>query len=147
MAKLPRGIRNNNPGNIRKSHAVWQGLRKIQDDPEFCQFETPTDGIRCIMKIIMSYGRNHGLNTVRQIINRWAPPNENDTGAYINAVCDSLGVAADDVIDTEKSGVLVALARAIVRHENGKPSGPPWDANWWYGMTMYVDAAKRATGE
>lgn len=142
--KLPRGIRNCNPGNIRHSEAMWQGLVKRPTDPDFCQFETPTDGLRALMRILLTYYRRHGLNTVRKIIGRWAPPNENNTDAYITMVAESVGVLADDVIDVDKPGVLVALSRAIVRHENGKPPGTPWDLNWWFGMPMYVEAAKRA---
>lgn len=144
MTKLPRGIRNNNPGNIRRSADQWVGLKPRQDDPDFCQFTAPSDGIRALMKILLAYYRRHNLVTVRQLIGRWAPPNENQTDAYVAAVCDSLGVLADSALKVDSVGVLVGLARAIVRHENGRPPGLPWDLNWWYGTDLYAAAAKRA---
>lgn len=144
MSRLPRGIRNNNPGNIRLSKDKWIGLKSRQDDPEFCQFNTPSDGLRALMKIILAYYRRHNLKTIRQIIGRWAPPNENNTDSYVAAVCDSLGFGADEALPVENIGVLIGIARAIVRHENGKPVGLPWDLNWWYGMDLYAAAAKRA---
>jgi hypothetical protein len=57
-----------------------------------------------------------GLFSVRQIINTWAPPSENDTGAYVNAVAAGLGVNADDGLD---ESYLPDLIAAIIRHENG----------------------------
>lgn len=93
MNQRPRGIRNNNPGNIRHG-ANWHGLnpdgRKI--DPAFCVFTTSVAGIRALAKVLINYKRIHGLNTVRQIISRYAPPNENQTTAYIQSVAKQLGV-------------------------------------------------------
>lgn len=82
--QLPRGIRNNNPGNIRHG-ANWLGLNTNgQDiDSSFCVFTAPVYGIRALAKVLINYKRIHGLNTVRQIVSRYAPPNENQTTAYI----------------------------------------------------------------
>ena len=91
--QLPRGIRNNNPGNIRWG-ADWQGLKKDgkSQDPSFCVFATPVWGIRALAKVLINYKRIHGLNTVRQIISRYAPPNENQTTAYVQTIARQLGV-------------------------------------------------------
>ena len=103
----PRGIRNNNPGNIRHGQN-WQGLnpdgRNI--DPAFCVFKSPVFGIRALAKVLMNYKKIHGLNTVRQIISRYAPPNENQTKAYIKTVAEQIGVYPDTIIDIEERGIL-----------------------------------------
>ena len=117
---LPRGIRNNNPGNIRHG-SNWQGLnpnsRNI--DPAFCVFTSSVYGIRALAKVLINYKKIHRLNTVRQIISRYAPPNENQTTAYIQSVAKQLGVVPDTVIDVEERGVLTVFIKAIIRMENG----------------------------
>ncbi len=89
---LPRGIRNNNPGNIRWG-SKWKGLvpEPERTDQSFCQFVDPVYGIRAIAKVMFSYRDKHGLNTVESIINRYAPPNENNTQGYIQRVRRSEG--------------------------------------------------------
>ena len=116
----PRGIRNNNPGNIRWGDD-WQGLvpKTQQTDKSFCQFVSPEHGIRAMMIILRNYQLKHALNTVSGIINRWAPPNENNTQAYINSVADALNVTPDQRIDVTDSRVMMKLLQAIIRHENG----------------------------
>lgn len=116
-ALLPRGIRNNNPGNIRHG-ADWRGMRATQTDPAFVQFETPEYGIRALFRTLRTYYDLHGLRTVRQIIGRWAPPNENDTEAYVQAVARSVGVAPSEPL--EMSRHFPALMKAIIAHENGR---------------------------
>lgn len=118
--KLPRGIRNNNPGNIRHGQN-WKGLNpegwKI--DPAFCVFTSPVYGIRALAKVLINYKKIHNLRTVRQIIGRYAPPNENQTQAYIQTVAKQLGVYPDTVIDIEEKGVLCVFIKAVIRMENG----------------------------
>ncbi len=118
--QLPRGIRNNNPGNIRHG-ANWLGLNTNgQDiDSSFCVFTAPVYGIRALAKVLINYKRIHGLNTVRQIVSRYAPPNENQTTAYIQSVAKQLGVYPDTVIDIEERGVLTVFIKAVIRMENG----------------------------
>ena len=118
--KLPRGIRNNNPGNIRHG-ANWLGLnpngRNI--DSAFCVFESPVFGIRALAKVLINYKKIHGLNTVRLIVSRYAPPNENQTAAYIQSVAKQLEVYPDTKIDIEERGVLTVFIKAVIRMENG----------------------------
>ena len=120
MNQRPRGIRNNNPGNIRHGEN-WQGLnpnsRSI--DAAFCVFNTPVAGIRALAKVLINYKKLYGLNTVRQIISRYAPPNENQTTAYVQSVARQIGVLPDMVIDIEERGVLTVLIKAVIRMENG----------------------------
>lgn len=116
---LPRGIRNNNPGNIRWG-SKWQGLIPEQErtDQSFCQFVDPVYGIRAIVKVMFSYRDKYGLNTIETIINRYAPPIENNTQGYIQRVCTKLGVQLDEPIElTDK--VLYWIIKAICGVENG----------------------------
>ena len=115
-----RGERNNNPGNIDQTAQLWVGQVQDSREPRFCVFDTPENGIRALCRVLLTYYRKHGLNTVAKIVNRWAPPSENDSGAYINHVAHLLGVGQDAVIDVEDVDTLEILARAIIQHENGR---------------------------
>ena len=117
-----RGIRNNNPGNIRKGSTAWQGLAPEQSDSAFLQFDDMEHGIRAIAVTIKTYSQKYGLNSIAGIINRWAPPNENATGAYVQHVADALGVAPDAFIQVSDPGVMEQLVRAIIKQENGPAS-------------------------
>lgn len=81
-----RGIRNNNPANIRRG-CNWKGLAKVQTDREFCQFDSMTWGVRALLVTLRTYVVKHHLHTVREIITRWAPPSDgNNTEKYIEFV-------------------------------------------------------------
>ena len=86
-----RGWRNNNPLNIRRGEQ-WSGLASKQTDPQFCQFLTMTYGYRAGVKLLKSYARIFAQRgqqwSVENVINRWAPPSENDTGAYLHRVLE-----------------------------------------------------------
>ena len=88
-ANAPRGIRNNNPGNIQKG-VGFSG--EIEGNDPALPFATPEDGIRAVAVNLLTYQRQHGLDTVKGILNRWAPPSENDTGAYVQTVSRALGL-------------------------------------------------------
>ncbi len=113
-----RGIRNNNPGNLEASSSnPWVG--QTGSDGRFAKFETPEHGIRALGRNLISYQRQ-GIDTVGEIINRWAPPSDNnDTAAYIKAVCAQLGVTANQPLDASNPDTLQALCAAIITHENG----------------------------
>lgn len=136
--KTPRGIRNNNPGNIdyRKANA-WQGRlpRDLDIEPRFERFSAPEYGIRAILKLLSNYRRTYGDDTVRKLISRWAPPGENDTGAYVASVARSCNVGADQALPLPlPSDVLLGLAKAIVRHENGQD--PYTDATYKAALAL-----------
>ena len=114
----PRGIRNNNPGNIRHGDK-WRGLAGKQTDASFCVFKAPEWGLRALVKILRNYQTKHGLKTVESIINRFAPQIENDTSSYILSVCQVLDVKPRDVIDVFEPGIMINLLKAVIRHENG----------------------------
>lgn len=116
MQKVPRGIRNNNPGNIRHGDS-WVGLAPQQSDGSFCVFLSPEYGIRAMAKLLRTYQKRYNLNTVAALIRRWAPPVENNTAAYVRIVAKALGVGEEEWIDvTEKLPLLIP---AIIKHENG----------------------------
>lgn len=114
-----RGVLNNNPGNIdRSEHQRWQGQREDQSaDPRFVAFESPKWGIRAIARTLITYSDKYRLNTVRKIIDRWAPPVENDTVAYIKHVAELLNVGPDEEIDVYQWSVMKPLVEAIIAHE------------------------------
>ncbi|MBN4863281.1 hypothetical protein [Providencia stuartii] len=112
------GVRNNNPGNIRKSKDVWVG--QTGNDGSFVTFATPAHGIRATGKNLLSYARQ-GYVTPEQIITRWAPPEDNnDTEGYIKFVSDYLNVPRDTVLDLTDLDTLTRLSMAIMIQENGK---------------------------
>ncbi len=113
-----RGVRNNNPGNIRKSRDVWVG--QTGNDGSFVTFATPAHGIRATGKNLLSYARQ-GYVTPEQIITRWAPPeDDNDTEGYIKFVSDYLNVPRDTVLDLTDLDTLTRLSMAIMTQENGE---------------------------
>lgn len=111
---LPIGLRNNNPGNLRPGDN-WQGM--IGENGGFIQFQDISWGIRA-MGIDLTTKIKNGYNTIEKIITRWAPPSENDTHAYINAVVDYTGLSATRVL-TADSTTLRRLIRAIMNVELG----------------------------
>ena len=66
IGKIPRGIRNCNPGNIRRNNTKWQGLREVQTDHSFFQFESMEWGYRAMLRTLQNYQRIHGLNRYEQ---------------------------------------------------------------------------------
>lgn len=121
-ANLPRGIRNNNPFNLRPG-SPWQGIAGIDNGPAgaYLQFETPEAGLRAGFKNLRNQSLLHGLNTVRGVITRYAPASDNNaTDAYIADVARRLGVAPDDVLDFDSNPVTLRnFGAAIIQHENG----------------------------
>ena len=115
----PRGIRNNNPGNIRRSNDKWQGLADEQPDSDFFMFKSAEWGIRALARTLITYYDKYDLNTVHQIIARFAPASENNTQAYIRAVCSAIGCTENDVLNIHDYAVLNPLIKSIIKHENG----------------------------
>jgi hypothetical protein len=144
MSATPRGIRNFNPGNIdRTGTNKWQGLAADQSsDPRFCVFVNPVYGIRALARLLIGYQDKYGLNTVRKIIGRYAPPGENNTGVYLSEVAKGVGVNPDAPINTHTYKHLRPLVEAIIRHENGV--GPLGTANSWYDEATINEALRMA---
>lgn len=156
-----RGIRNNNPGNIRVSKDQWEGM--TGDDGSFIIFDSPESGVRALGKNLLSYGRQ-GYDSIEKIINRWAPPNENDTQAYIDSVVAATGIPATQSLDLSDPDTLSSLAQAISFHETGSrydpevyqqgvaralngisPKTPPVSANVFDALTEGLKAKPKVT--
>lgn len=125
-AELPRPVRLNNPGDI-ESGQLWDGLGATQPDPRFCNFQSAEYGFRALCKTLLTYQRKYGLNTIAEIIARWAPPNENDTASYIAFVAAQVGMGADAPVDLSNMDTLAGIAYAISIEEAGhRPDRVPW---------------------
>jgi hypothetical protein len=138
----PRGLRNNNPGNIRLSTDKWQGQVPGEDDA-FVTFATMAYGIRALVVLLRSYRSKYGLDTVRKIISRWAPPSENDTEAYVAAVCKPGGLDPDAVLPNDRL-TYEYLARRIALHENGRDAEQIDKQDWIEGLDMAFGSAVAA---
>ncbi len=118
--KLPRGLRNCNPGKIRINGDLFQGEIRPNKDKSFKQFETMAYGYRAIFKILSNYYRNYKLDTIRKMITRWAPPEDNNhTEAYIKAVSDYAGIPADDPINVNDREQMIRIVAGMSKGENG----------------------------
>ncbi|EDC7632980.1 hypothetical protein OL053_001203 [Salmonella enterica] len=117
-SKGVRGVRNNNPGNLVASNQGWDG--ELTSDGKFSRFDTPEHGIRALAKNMRTYQNKHDLNTVSEMISRFAPPEDhNDTPTYIKAVAGMMGVDPSQRIDTSNIGTLTKLVNGIITVENG----------------------------
>jgi len=95
--KIVRCIRNNNPLNIRRGTARWQGMSKRDDDPDFEIFETMAYGWRAAFILLgRTYYEKYHLNTIKKLISRWAPECENNTKGYIAYVAKQVGVSESE---------------------------------------------------
>ncbi|OAK66066.1 hypothetical protein A3K87_09885 [Variovorax paradoxus] len=116
----PRGIRNNNPGNL--NYAGQAGATK-EGGPggRFATFETPELGITAMAKNLMAYQDKYAINTVSKIVSRWAPASDgNNVAAYVAAVSKQTGFKPDESLDLKDPKVLAPLISAITKHENGQ---------------------------
>ena len=127
----PRGVRNNNPGNIDfNPRNSWQGQLGVEvgvSRPRFARFDEPENGIRALGKLLLNYrGKDgmpgvggKGIDTVLETISRWAPSSENDTLAYAAAVAKRIGVRSTDPINIKDPATLRGMVVGIIVHENG----------------------------
>lgn len=167
----PRGIRNNNPGNIEWG-SPWQGLVPADQrtDSRFCQFTDAAFGVRALATTLITYqdkrraADGSPIDTVYEAIERWAPPIENNTKAYADAVAEDVTKAAclakaetaaasisdsvcrkvgpHDIVDFHDHDVMFGLVSGIIKHENGK--GPKATLNTWYDDAVINEGLRRA---
>lgn len=114
----PRGIRNNNPLNIRIGN-VWLGERQENTDGEFEQFVNMEYGCRAGFVLLRRYIRHYKLNTIRKIITRWAPRNENNTERYIKVVADYAQVTPDAPLLFEQRDLMIRIFQGMSKMECG----------------------------
>lgn len=117
--ELPRGLRNNNPGNIRRNSDVFQGEVNPSRDKEFKQFKNMAYGYRAVFKILLNYYRIYRLTTIRKMIGRWAPENENNTSAYVSLVSKYAGIGPDDLISYDREQ-MIRIVAGMSKVENGR---------------------------
>ena len=137
-----RGIRNNNPLNIRHSKDKWQGIAITQTDKSFVQFQSMAYGYRAAWKVLdtycLTFRRERKAYNVRNIIARWAPPSENDTEAYIRTVVSLSGLGGNENIPRprryrnferlERTALLLAAMTCVECGLRWKEVD--WDAIW-----------------
>jgi len=119
---VPRGIRNNNPLNIRINPANrWQGRVPLAEntDGTFEQFRTAMDGLRAAAVLMIAHYDRRGADTIHKLVSIWAPPNENDTVDYIETVEEATGLDRDAPIDLHDHGTIKPIMRAMIGVENG----------------------------
>ena len=118
MSKTAINSRNYNPGNMRTTADAWQG--KVGSNGGFVKFSRPEYGTRAMSKQLYKYNER-GKGSVREIIETWAPPNENVTEAYVQKVANDMGVSADADLGDLKSqpGVTKQLMKSMTEHEGG----------------------------
>ena len=123
----PRGIRNNNPGNLRPlDSGNWDGQSGV-DSGNYITFSTSAWGLRALAHNLYSYGANDGINTLSATANRWAPASENDPNAYAATLSSVSGLGVSDTIDLTDKATNLAVMRGIVQAENGEEMpGVPW---------------------
>lgn len=119
---IPRGLRNNNPCNIRQSRTTYKGEIRPSHDSAFKQFQTIAYGYRAAFVLLHYYYSRLGLKTLRQMLNRWAPPTENNTDAYVHHVSSAAGCLPDEEIDITDRELMVKIVSAMSRVENGRPA-------------------------
>lgn len=120
----PRGIRNNNPLNIRKGNK-WKGERPIQTDKAFEEFISMEYGIRAGFIILRKYitgyfGLTQKYNTIEKIVRRWAPPTENATQRYIDFVAKDMGISPRLTLCFNNRSSMIALVNAMIFVECGR---------------------------
>lgn len=114
-----RGYRNCNPGNIRINGDKFQGEVIPSRDKAFKQFESMAYGYRAIFKILRNYQRNYKLDTIRKMISRWAPENENNTLSYVMTVSSRSGISPDDPVSADNREMMIRIVAAMSFVENG----------------------------
>lgn len=127
---MARGYNNFNPGNIRKSAVTYKG-EKPSTDVSFKQFISMAWGYRAIFILLDTYRLKYGLKTLQQLLNRYAPPSENNTTEYVNFVSSRTKIADISTVDTRDERQMIPIVAAMARMENG--SDPDMDdirAGW-----------------
>lgn len=119
---LPRGLRNCNPGNIRRSAVRYKGELQECNDNAFRQFKSMAWGYRAMFVLLHTYALHHNCTTIHSIINRYAPPSENNTESYIRRVALASGINSLERIDTLNRQTMIRIVSAMSEVENGVPA-------------------------
>ena len=102
---------------------MFDGEVRPSKDKEFKQFEAMRYGYRAMFKILRTYIDKYGLDTIRKMITRWAPPGDgNHTENYIKVVSERSGIPADDIIYPDSREMMIRIVAAMSYVENGQPA-------------------------
>ena len=130
-AAAPRGIRNNNFGNLQAlpRGQMWDGQTGV-DPAGYAVFATPEAGMKAAQTNLNTYATKHGINTVAGVISRWAPQGAagNNTGNYISFVANQLGVKPDQPLDMSNPQVQQGILGGIFQFENGPKAMAAWQS-------------------
>lgn len=120
MDAYPRGIRNNNPGNLRLTSIDWMGKvpNSQNTDGKFEQFTKLHYGIRAMMRNMITKIKS-GTDTISELINALSPSIENHTAVYIQNVVNALGISPHVSLDLSQE-TIIALCKIIATVENGQ---------------------------
>lgn len=118
MAKIPIGILNNNPTNIRVSK-TFKWLGETESKGAFCKFIDRKFAYRATFILFHSYITKHGCRTLRDIINRWAPPSENQTAVYLRTVSNMSNYPEMVTVDLGDEDMMCKIVKAMVYVEVG----------------------------
>ena len=132
---MSRGLRNNNPGNIRLGKVRYKGERAKSSDKAFRQFESVEWGYRAMFVLLHTYALKHGCNTLRKIINRYAPPSENHTENYIRRVAHATHLSPDEVIFATDGATMTAVVASMSEVENGVSADME---QVWSGWRLFI---------
>ena len=132
---MSRGLRNNNPGNIRLGSVRYKGERAKSSDSAFRQFESMEWGYRAMFMLLHTYAVKHNCRTLSQMINRYAPPSENHTENYLRRVAYDTHLSPDEQIDTLNAAVMTAVVAAMSEVENGTKADM---ATIWHGWRLFI---------
>lgn len=119
---MSRGLRNCNPGNIRQSSVRYEGEIQPSHDAEFKEFSSMAYGYRAMFVLLDSYRSKYGLCTIREMLNRYAPPTENFTDGYVRFVSTRTGIAPDEIVNTRAARDMIPIVSAMSQIENGIPA-------------------------
>ena len=117
---MTRGLRNNNPLNIRHGKSQWMGMSEKQTDKAFVQFTALVYGYRAAFVLLRNYIQKNKANTIGKIIARWAPSSDgNNTQGYIKYVSATTEIDANEVLRFEDRGKMVEIVRSMAHMESG----------------------------
>ncbi len=146
--RTPRGIRNNNPLNIRRGKSAWMGLAERQTDSEFCVFKEAKWGWRAAFKLLCdTYYTKWALRTVKSIISTWAPPSDgNHTNLYVAQVATAIGYSATQELPPphQNPSLWRRLGWAMAKVENGTLKNLRYE-DMVIGFALYVNPSSKMT--
>ena len=132
---MSRGLRNLNPGNIRLGSFLYKGERAHSSDGEFRQFESMEWGYRAMFVLLYTYAVKYNCSTLRQMIERYAPPSENHTENYIRRVAYATHLSPEEIIFTKDGATMTAVVAAMSEVENGVEADM---TEVWGGWRLFI---------